>query len=168
VGELPFRMEGWLGRKVIGHLVLGLAFNHVLTVKTPPGRAMRHAVLTRGGPLIRVRSADLARQGVERTGRVVGAQAGRPLLSDGRALEVGNVIWCTGFHGGYDWIDLPAFDERGEPRHQRGAVTGQPGLYFVGLHFLYAMSSGMIQGVGRDARHVVDRIAGQGRAATAG
>jgi putative flavoprotein involved in K+ transport len=158
VGELPFRMEGWLGRKVLSHLVLGFAFNHVLTVNTPLGRRARHAVLTRGGLLIRVRSADLARMGVERVGRVMGVRDGRPLLEDGRALDVRNVIWCTGFHGGYDWIDLPVLDERGEPRHERGVVIGQPGLYFVGLHFQHAMSSGMIQGVGRDARHVVDRI----------
>ena len=42
----------------------------------------------------------------------------------------------------------------GEPVHERGVVPGEPGLYFVGLHFLYAMSSTMIHGVGRDAEHV--------------
>jgi putative flavoprotein involved in K+ transport len=34
-----------------------------------------------------------------------------------------------------------------------------PGLYFVGLHFLYAMSSSMLNGVGRDAKFVAERIA---------
>ena len=47
----------------------------------------------------------------------------------------------------------------GEPRHDRGVVSSEPGLYFVGLQFLYAMSSPMIQGVGRDARHIADTIA---------
>jgi putative flavoprotein involved in K+ transport len=159
VGEIPFRMESWLGRNVLSRLVLGFAFNHVLTIRTPPGRKAREAVLGRGGLLIRVRSGDLARLGVQRVGRVAGVRQGRPLLHDGRTLEVGTVIWCTGFHGGYDWIDLPILDESGHPRHERGVVLGEPGLYFVGPHFLYAMSSGMIQGVGRDARHVVDRIA---------
>ena len=56
------------------------------------------------------------------------------------------------------WIDLPVFDEDGEPVHERGVVTGEPGLYFVGLHFLYAVSSTMIHGVGRDARYVADKI----------
>jgi putative flavoprotein involved in K+ transport len=70
-------------------------------------------------------------------------ERGRPRLEDGRVLDVGNVVWCTGFHGGYGWVDLPVFDERGEPRHHRGVVEGEPGLYFLGLHFLYAMSSGM-------------------------
>ena len=34
----------------------------------------------------------------------------------------------------------------------------QPGLYFVGLHFLYAFSSTMIHGVGRDADRVASTI----------
>jgi putative flavoprotein involved in K+ transport len=37
-------------------------------------------------------------------------------------------------------------------------VAGQPGLYFLGLNFLYAMSSTMIQGVGPDARHIAETI----------
>jgi hypothetical protein len=37
-------------------------------------------------------------------------------------------------------------------------ATGQPGLYLVGLSFLYAMSSGFLPGVDRDAEHVVDAI----------
>ena len=45
-----------------------------------------------------------------------------------------------------------------EPVHERGVVTGEPGLYFVGLEFLYSMASGMVQGVGRHARHIADQI----------
>ncbi len=41
----------------------------------------------------------------------------------------------------------------------RGVVRDEPGLYFVGLHFLYAMSSTMIHGVGRDAEYVAKAIA---------
>jgi putative flavoprotein involved in K+ transport len=43
--------------------------------------------------------------------------------------------------------------------HHRGIVANEPGLYFVGLFFLYAMSSGFFPGVGRDAEHVVKAIA---------
>ncbi|MEZ5318569.1 MAG: hypothetical protein R2752_14310 [Vicinamibacterales bacterium] len=90
--------------------------------------------------------------------RVAGVTDGWPRLADGRVLDVANVVWCTGYHPGFSWIDLPVFDAAGDPRHQRGIVPGEPGLYFVGLHFLYALSSGMIHGVGRDARRVVERI----------
>jgi putative flavoprotein involved in K+ transport len=71
------------------------------------------------------------------------------------------VIWCTGFHPGFSWIDLPIFDERGEPRHEKGAVKEVPGLYFVGLHFLYSLSSTMIHGVGRDAERIARTIRAQ-------
>ena len=53
------------------------------------------------------------------------------------------------------------FDPHGEPAHERGVVGAAPGLSFVGLHFLYAMSSTMIHGVSRDAEYVADRIAGK-------
>ena len=92
-----------------------------------------------------------------------------PQLEDGRVLDVGNVIWCTGFRTSFDWIDLPVFDEKGDPLQQRGEVAKAPGLYFVGLQFLYSMSSAMVQGVGRDAAYVAKRIAERVRqAATAG
>jgi putative flavoprotein involved in K+ transport len=68
-------------------------------------------------------------------------------------------VWCTGYHPGLSWVDLPVFESDGEPRQHRGIVPGEPGLYFVGLHFLYAMSSTMIHGVGRDARHIAETIA---------
>jgi len=47
----------------------------------------------------------------------------------------------------------------GEPLHDRGVVTSEPGLYFVGLRFQYAMTSDLINGVGRDAKRVVEVIA---------
>jgi putative flavoprotein involved in K+ transport len=80
-------------------------------------------------------------------------------LADQQVLEVANVIWCTGFGPDFSWIDLPVFGEnQNEPTHHRGVVANQPGLYFVGLYFLYAMSSGFLPGVDRDAEHIVHTI----------
>jgi putative flavoprotein involved in K+ transport len=45
-------------------------------------------------------------------------------------------------------------------------VHEQPGLYFVGQHFLYSFSSGMIHGVGRDAARVADIAAARARRRT--
>ena len=88
-----------------------------------------------------------------------GVKNGRPVLEDGRALDVANVVWCTGFDPGFSWIDLPIFTADGELRHTGGVVAELPGLYFVGLHLLYAFSSEMIHGVGRDAERIVEMIA---------
>jgi putative flavoprotein involved in K+ transport len=94
---------------------------------------------------------------------VVGTRDELPVLEDERVLPVENVIWCTGFRPDFSWIDLPIFGgqdkEPKEPIHVRGIVADEPGLYFVGLAFLYAMSSGFLPGVGRDAKHVVKHIA---------
>jgi putative flavoprotein involved in K+ transport len=158
-GHIPFRIEGRAGRILLVRLVLKGLFHRVLTVRTPIGRRVRRTVIARGGPLIRVKPRDLAAAGIVRVPRTVGVGDGRPRLEDGRVLEVANVVWCTGFHPGFSWIDLPVLDARGEPRHQAGFAVGEPGLYFVGLHFLYAMSSAMIHGVGRDAARIVDTIA---------
>jgi DNA-binding NarL/FixJ family response regulator len=82
-----------------------------------------------------------------------------PMLEDGRVLGVANVIWCTGFREDFSWIDLRALDDHGKPKHRRGIVADEPGLYFVGLKFQYAVSSDIISGVGRDAEYVVKHIA---------
>jgi putative flavoprotein involved in K+ transport len=162
-GHVPFRIDGLAARLVFVRLVLRVLFHRILTVATPIGRAVRPKVLHIGGPLIRVKPKDLAAAGVQRAARVVGVRNGLPLLADGRVLDVANVVWCTGFHPGFSWIDLPVFGPDGEPQHDRGVVPGQPGLYFVGLHFLYAFSSTMIHGVGRDAARIADAVAARER-----
>jgi putative flavoprotein involved in K+ transport len=133
----------------------------VLTLDTPIGRKARPAIVSKGGPLIRVQPRALAAAGVVRVPRTAGVRGGRPVLDDGRVLDVANVIWCTGFEPGFSWIDVPVFDGHGEPEHHRGVASAAPGLSFVGLHFLYAMSSTMIHGVGRDAAYVAEQIVGQ-------
>jgi putative flavoprotein involved in K+ transport len=163
-GHLPFQLDGSPARLLVP-LVLRVLFHRILTVKTPFGRSARAKVLHRGGPLIRIRPADLAAAGVRRVPRLAGTRHGMPMLDDGRVLDVASVVWCTGFHPGFSWIDVPVFDPDGEPRHEAGIVPDAPGLFFVGLHFLYAMSSTMIHGVGRDAARIATHVAARARAA---
>jgi putative flavoprotein involved in K+ transport len=157
-GYVPFRISSFIGRTILVRLVLRVLFHRILTVDTPMGRKVRPKVLSQGGPLIRTRPQELAAAGVAHVPRVAGVKNGKPFLEDGRLLDPANVIWCTGFHPGFSWIDLPVFDSDGRPRQERGMAVGEPGLYFVGLHFLYAFSSTMIHGVGRDADRVASTI----------
>ena len=166
-GHLPFHIDGPFGRRFFVPLVLRFLFHRVLTVRTPFGRLARPKMMHQGSPLIRTRPADLAAAGVERVPRIAGVRDGKPLLEDGRVLDVANVVWCTGYHPGFSWIDLPIFDEHAEPRHDGGVVPDAPGLYFVGLHFLYSMSSTMIHGVGRDAARIVEAVAARATASRA-
>jgi len=156
-GHVPFRIEGAAARLILLRLVLRGLFHHLLTINTPLGRKIRPKFLSEGGQLIRTKPEDLAEAGVKRVPRTEGIQNGLPLLEDGRVLEVANVIWSTGFTPGFSWIDIPIMGEL-EPKHRRGVVQSQPGLYFVGLSFLYALSSTMIQGVSRDAEYIVEQI----------
>jgi putative flavoprotein involved in K+ transport len=170
-GEIPFRITSFVARVLLARLVLRFIFHRVLTIRTPIGRRLRPKMLQKGGPLIRVKGGDLSAVGVRRVPRVVEVRDGRPVLEDGRVLDVANVIWSTGFHAGFSWIDLPIFPpiptagNHGEPVHDGGVVASSPGLYFVGLHFLYAMSSTMIHGVSRDARRIVKAVAARARLA---
>jgi putative flavoprotein involved in K+ transport len=88
-----------------------------------------------------------------------------PLLDDGRTIPAANVIWATGYRPAFDWIGLPVIGEDGWPLHRRGVVPSAPGLYFVGLPFLWSVSSALIGGVGRDAQHVVRVLAERRKAA---
>src|SRR5204863_1980005 len=108
-GHIPFRVGSFVGRTILVRLVLRVLFHRILTVDTPMGRKVRPKVLSQGGPLIRTRPRELAAAGVERVPRVSGARTGKPFLEDGRVLDPANVIWCTGFHPGFSWIDLPVF-----------------------------------------------------------
>lgn len=158
-GHVPFRIESRAARILLRPL-FRVVFHRLLTTSTPVGRRARPKFLAHGGTLIRTKPQDLEAAGVRRVPRVAGVDDGLPTLEDGRTLDVRNVIWCTGFHPGFSWIDLPVFGEM-EPPHTRGIVAGVPGLYFVGLAFLYAASSTMIHGVARDAEYIARAIASQ-------
>ena len=157
VGHVPFRIESVSARFLLP-LVLRGVFHRVLTVRTAVGRKKRSEAMSHGLPLVRTKPDDLAAAGIERVPRVAGVRDGLPLLEDGRVLDVTNVIWCTGFAPALDWIDLPGV-AHDDPVTDRGIVADHPGLYFVGVLFLYAVSSAMVHGLARDAAHVADHIA---------
>jgi putative flavoprotein involved in K+ transport len=134
--------------------------NLFLTTNTRLGRRFARSVNSgKGTPLVRVRPTDLAEAGVVRAPRVAGQLNGRPRLEDGRVLDVANVIWCTGYLPDYSWIALPGFPRDRLPVHERGAVVDHPGLYVLGLPFLFRMASSLVGGVGPDARHIARLIA---------
>ena len=162
-GHVPFRIEGLAARLLLVRLVLRVVFHRILTVKTPIGRKARPKMLHVGQPLVRTKPRDLVAAGIKRVPRVARIEHGLPVLDDGRVLDVANVVWCTGFHPGFSWIDLPVFEANGDPQHDGGVVPSAPGLYFVGLQFLYAASSSTIHGVGRDAARIAARISARRR-----
>jgi putative flavoprotein involved in K+ transport len=79
----------------------------------------------------------------------------RSLDLEGQA--VGTVIWATGYEYAYEWLHLPVLDERGSPIQRRG-VTSEPGLYLLGLHWMHTLRSGLLMGVGDDARFLGEQM----------
>ena len=162
-GQIPVPYDSFRGR--MGFRVFRFFMHRIVRVDTRIGRKLRPGLLAHAAPLVRRREQDLAAVGVERVERVAGVQDGLPVLEGGRVIEVPNVLWCTGFRNQFSWIDLPVFDEDGQPQHYRGVVESEPGLYFLGLVFQYAASSDVLPGRGRDARYIAKHIAARQREA---
>jgi putative flavoprotein involved in K+ transport len=162
-GHIPWRIDSLFARHVMMRLVRFVG-HHLLSLKTPIGRKVRPKLLHNTTSLIRVKPKDFEAAGIQRVGRTFGVRDGLPVVEDGRSLDVQNIIWCTGFANGFSWIDLPIFDSIGDPMHQQGVVPSVPGLYFVGLHFLFAMSSATLMGIGRDAERIVRHLAARSHA----
>jgi putative flavoprotein involved in K+ transport len=161
-GQIPFKHGTHFSAR-LGFRMVRFVGHRVLTRGTPIGRKVGPKLVTGADPLIRTRLKDLLEAGVERVPRVVGARTGLPVLEDDRVLDVANVVWCTGFRTDFGWIDLPVFDDDGEPRHDRGVVEAEPGLYFLGLVFQYSISSDVLPNRGRDASYIAKHIAARER-----
>lgn len=165
-GQLPFSVDSRRAR--LAWPLMRFAALNILTLRTPIGRKMAPRVRAGGGPLLRVRRGDLTAAGVTlHEARVTDVDGrGRPMLADGTALDVANVVWCTGFRPDYRWIDLPVIGTDGWPRERRGVVGDIPGLYFLGIPFLYSFTSMLVVGADRDAAFVVDHLASRSRQST--
>ncbi len=74
-----------------------------------------------------------------------------------REENITTVVWATGFSFDFSWIEFPVLDSMGYPVTDRGA-TSVPGLYFMGLNWMVKRKSGLLYGVGEDARHVAGSI----------
>jgi putative flavoprotein involved in K+ transport len=163
-GQIPFRLNS-RGAHIFFPVFLFVG-KHLVNRRTPIGRKAKEEFRFHGGPMLRVKREDLLARGVERVlDRVTGVRDGRPVLGDGRVLDVANVVWSTGFQQVFDWIRLPVIGADGWPVEQRGVVTDAPGLFFCGLCFQFAFSSMVLPGVGRDAAYVAKRIAARSGAA---
>ncbi len=76
---------------------------------------------------------------------------------DLRRENISSVVWSTGYHYDFSWIEGLTVDRRGYPRQTRG-VTDTPDLYFVGLNQMHTIASSLFKGVGNDAEYVVEAL----------
>ena len=106
--------------------------------------------------------AKAKRKGITLKPRVLAASGRTVRFADGTETETDAIIWATGYQPDYSWINLPVFDERGRPRHRRGA-TDQTGLYFLGLQWQYTRGSALLGFVSDDARYIAQQITSHSR-----
>jgi putative flavoprotein involved in K+ transport len=81
-----------------------------------------------------------------------------PILSlDLAKAGITTILWATGFKYDFNWLDVAAFDDKGDPLQKRG-ISAEKGIYFLGLPNLTNRSSSFIWGVWHDAKYIADHI----------
>jgi putative flavoprotein involved in K+ transport len=87
---------------------------------------------------------------------------GAVVWADGSREQVDVVILATGYQPESRYLaGTPALDAAGAPLHDGGVSTTIPGLGYVGLERQRSFASATLRGVGRDAAHVLQRLARQ-------
>jgi putative flavoprotein involved in K+ transport len=100
----------------------------------------------------------LRQAGVTFRPRLTGAGGRTVHFADGSTLDVGVVIWATGYRPDYSWIHIPGVTRDGQVAHRRG-VTDIPGLYVLGLTWQHTRGSALLGFVNDDATYLAGRIA---------
>ena len=101
----------------------------------------------------------LLRAGVTIRERLERFEGRRAVFADDSHLDVGAVVWATGYRSDYTWIEIPEVkDENGRVLHRRG-VTAAPGLFFVGLPWQHTRGSALLGFVQADAAFIAETVA---------
>ncbi len=83
---------------------------------------------------------------------------------DLRRAGIGTILWATGFHPEYAWLEVPVLDRKGRIRHDGGVVRNAPGMYVLGQNLLRTRRSSYIAGAAQDtcalANHLQAHLAG--------
>jgi putative flavoprotein involved in K+ transport len=80
-----------------------------------------------------------------------------PLMMDFVKAEIKTILWATGYHPDYSWLDIPVLDRKGKIRHD-GGVVDSPGMYLMGMTLLRRRKSSFIHGAGDDARDLSSHL----------
>jgi len=148
----PMLRQRLLGRDLFWWLTrLGL-------MRVPAHSRLGRRVQARGEFIIGTDRRTLQRAGVRFRPRLTGADGHTVHFADGSTLDVGTVVWATGYRSDYSWISIPGVVQDGHVEHRRG-VTDIPGLYFLGLSWQHTRGSALLGFINDDAAHLADRIA---------
>jgi putative flavoprotein involved in K+ transport len=80
---------------------------------------------------------------------------------DLREAGIGSIIWATGYEQDFNLLRMPALGDDGFPRQTNG-VSPIAGLYFAGMPWMPSLKTGILAGVGENARHIATHIVNGG------
>ena len=158
-GRYPCRVDTRRGR--MGFRVLAFAGRHILTWTRRWGERCGRMSVTAGHRCCATGGRISSPRGSSGVARTVGVDDGRPVLEDGRVLDVRNVVWCTGFRPDFSWIEAPfEIGDDGYPVQYRGAVAvgARPLLRRAALPALVHVDARLRRGQGRGARGRAPRV----------
>jgi len=144
---LPQRI---LGRDLFRYLEATGLMNKTVTSRI--GQRMKDRETLIGSSPRRAR-----RQGIRMRPRATAAHGSTVTFADGSEIAVDAVVWATGFRLDHSFVEVAAFDARGQVEHQRG-VTEVPGLYFLGLPWQHTRGSALLGWVKDDAEFIAQRV----------
>jgi putative flavoprotein involved in K+ transport len=121
-----------------------------LAARLAEGDAQAHRFLGTIDDHIRAQGLDAPAQGFPDCLVPSDGASSTPEGLDLADAGIGTVVWATGYRPDLDWVRLPVLDAEGYPIQRRG-VTAEPGLYFLGLDWLYKRNSGLFSGMSDDA-----------------
>jgi putative flavoprotein involved in K+ transport len=128
-------------------------------MRVPAESRLGRRVQSRGEFVIGTSRRKLRGAGVTFRPRLVDADGHTVRFADGSTLDVGVVVWATGYRTDYSWISIPGVVREGRVAHRRG-ITDLPGLYFLGLSWQHTRGSALLGFLDDDASHIADHIAG--------
>jgi putative flavoprotein involved in K+ transport len=129
------------------------------------GTRLGRRIQARGEFVIGTSRRRLERAGVAFHPGVADADSRTVTFTDGRRIDVGIVIWATGYRPDYSWLQIPDAVRDGQVVHRRG-VADLPGLYFLGLPWQHTRGSALLGFVGDDAAYLAERLRSHDAAAT--
>lgn len=101
---------------------------------------------------------SLGRAGVSLRPRLTSANGNRATFADGRSDEVATVIWATGYRDESSWLHVPGSTNEDGGFRETSGVSPVAGLFFVERSWQRTRGSGLLLGVGQDAKFVVTAV----------
>ncbi len=99
----------------------------------------------------------LNQQNVKSVGKTLDADNTKITFEKCNIDSVKNIVWATGFKPDFSWIKDIELDAGGYPVNYRG-VASTPGMYFIGLPWMYTRGSATLGGVSKDAAYLANKL----------